>query len=80
MMELARDLKAKTTAIDGWCSSCHQIDKHTYWCPWTRLLAAIERADKIEAERDMLFAMLLGTASDLASRIRQAKRVMGIEE
>lgn len=46
-MQLVRDLRFEATRIDGWCSSCHQIDKHLDWCPWTRLEAAAEKAERL---------------------------------
>ena len=42
---LALDLRNKATNIDGWCSSCQQIDKHKDWCPWTRLLTLLGSPD-----------------------------------
>lgn len=40
-LRIARDLRMQETRIDGWCSSCHQIDKHSEWCHWTRLLGIL---------------------------------------
>ena len=45
---LVRDLMQKATSIDGWCSSCEQIDKHQDWCPWVLLRAELTRLRAIE--------------------------------